>query len=80
MIFFSGDIYTFSEFETNAFQYTNDGSAAPYDSFTLGVSDGEHQSTTVVNVTIVPVDKSAPYMLPTASCRLVVVEGKRLCF
>ena len=33
-----------------------------------------------MNVTIVPVDKSAPYMLPSASCRLVVVEGKRLHF
>ena len=72
----AGDVFTYSEFETNAFQYTNDGVSAVYDTFQLSVSDGEHESYASVNVTIIAVDKSAPYMLTSASCRLVVVEGE----
>ena len=72
----AGDVFTYSEFETNAFQYTNDGASAPYDTFRLSVNDGEHEASASVNVTIIAVDKSAPYMLASASCRLVVVEGE----
>ncbi|XP_053388167.1 extracellular matrix organizing protein FRAS1-like isoform X2 [Mercenaria mercenaria] len=70
-----GDTFTYSEIELNVFQYQHDGSAGLYDTMQLSVSDGEHSTSTSIDITVMRVDQSAPYMLPSATCRLVVREG-----
>lgn len=67
----------YEELLGSAFQYKHDGSDRPLvDNLRLEVSDGSHQTSVTVNINILRVDKQAPYMLPTAICRVTVKEGK----
>ncbi|XP_069123568.1 extracellular matrix organizing protein FRAS1-like [Argopecten irradians] len=83
-----GETFHYDELLDSVFQYQHGGSGRQLtDMFVLEVSDGAHQATLRVNVTIVRVDKSSPTILDTASCRIninerdtVVIERGTLAF
>ncbi|WAQ95604.1 FRAS1-like protein [Mya arenaria] len=70
-----GDTFSYRELTDNVFQYRHDGSGTLYDTMQVVVSDGEHKTATSVDVRVLRMDQSAPHLLPSASCRLVVKEG-----
>ncbi|XP_041363241.1 extracellular matrix organizing protein FRAS1-like isoform X2 [Gigantopelta aegis] len=73
----SGDIFHVHELSDSTLQYVHSGSDHPLvDEFYVLVSDGDHQVVTTVKLRILKTDKSAPYMLPSASCHLNVTEGE----
>lgn len=76
MNFAAGDEFTYQEIQTNSFQYTQDKSdPAQSDRLEVTVSDGVHQVTSQIQVSIISVDNSAPVLLSTATCRVLVKEG-----
>lgn len=76
MNFAAGDEFTYHEIQTNSFQYTQDKSdPARFDRLDVTVSDGVHQVTSQIQVSIISVDNSAPVLLSTATCRVLVKEG-----
>ncbi|KAL3876627.1 hypothetical protein ACJMK2_034445 [Sinanodonta woodiana] len=73
----TGDTFSFEELEQSVFRYSSDKSdSSLLDMMQFSVSDGVHKVTAMLNVTIVRVDRSAPTMLASASCRLPVLEGE----
>ncbi|KAL5018410.1 hypothetical protein ScPMuIL_004132 [Solemya velum] len=71
-----GDRFTYQELVTGVFQYVHEGTDQDLtDIFQLSASDGSHQSVLTINVTVLEVDRSSPYLLPTASCSITVQEG-----
>ncbi|XP_035826399.1 extracellular matrix protein FRAS1 [Aplysia californica] len=72
----SGDTFSYSDVLQSTFQYVHTGSIdPPRDKLSLTVSDGVHETGNTVYFTIIKVDKSAPMMLPSASCQVNVTEG-----
>ncbi|ESO99609.1 hypothetical protein LOTGIDRAFT_173674 [Lottia gigantea] len=71
-----GERFHLKEVKSGIFQYVHHGEDALLkDVFHVAVSDGLHQVTTKVKINILRVDKSAPFMLPTATCHVNVTEG-----
>ena len=71
----AGDTFIYTDLAGNKFQYVHDGSGTLYDTMQISISDGIHDTAASVDVRVIRVDQSAPHLLPSASCRLVVKEG-----
>lgn len=66
--------------QQNVFQYHHDGSVALYDTMQISVSDGEHMTSTSIDIKVVRIDQAAPRPVDRASFRLTVSEGINIIF